>query len=894
MTASDNPGTEHAEQDRLDASESDQAPWRLWGPYVSERAWGTVREDYSADGSAWQYFPFEHAHRRTYRWGEDGLAGVCDQPQRICLALALWNGKDPILKERMYGLTGPQGNHGEDAKEYWWFLDATPTGSYMRWRYHYPQGRFPYEDLLNENQRRSRLDPEYELIDTGIFADDRFWIVEVEWAKADPDDLLWHITVCNAGPEEATIDVLPTMWFRNRWTWIPDVPKPAICLAESGPKRVTMKAEHYTLGTRLLHAEGPAEALFCDNETNGAAIWPGATSPPFPKDGINQHVVNQAPTVNPAQIGTKAALRYHLTVPAGGVAEVRLRFTPPDTAADLGPEFDALLHTRRKEADEFYAARAPVDATDDERAVMRQAFAGMLWSKEYYHYDIQRWLDGDPGQPRPPDSRRQGRNAGWIHLDNNDVISMPDTWEYPWYAAWDLAFHCVALAHVDPAFAKAQLILLCREWYMHPNGQLPAYEWSFDDVNPPVQAWAALRVYEIEVAARAARGEPGPGDVAFLERVFHKLMLNFTWWVNRKDAEGLNVFEGGFLGLDNIGLFDRSKPLPVAGHLEQSDGTAWMAMYCLNLLEMALTLADHDSVYEDVATKFFEHFTYIASAMQTQGLWNEEDGYFYDVLHLGDGSRMPIRAISMVGVVSLFAVTTLDAEMLDRLPHFATRMRWVVVNKADLAQCVAHLSPSMGEAGETALLSVATPDQLRRILSRVLDEAELLAPTGLRSLSRRHRDQPVTLDLGGVLSTLDYEPAESTNYLFGGNSNWRGPVWFPLNYLLIESLDRFHTALGDGFTVEFPTGSGMQLTLAQVADALGRRLVSTFLPGASGTRPVLGDNQVLQTNPRWQGLLPFHEYFNGDTGKGLGAAHQTGWTGLVADLIADRRLGGRH
>lgn len=887
MTSRNSPG---AEQARLAESDSDRAPWRLWGPYLAERAWGTVREDYSADGSAWDSFPFEHAHRRAFRWSEDGMAGVCDQPQRICLALALWNGRDPILKERMYGLTGSQGNHGEDAKEYWWFVDATPTGSYLRWRYHYPQGRFPYEDLLDENRRRTRLDPEYELMDTGVFADDRFWEVEVEWAKAGPDDLLWHIAVRNAGPDEATIDVLPTMWFRNTWSWGDYTRKPSISIAAEGPEGVALLADHHSLGRRRLLGQAPTEALFCDNETNGASLWPGTPSPPYPKDGIGDHVVLGAPTVNPAGQGTKAALRYHLTVPPGGEATVRLRFTPDQdapTAAPLGADFDQVLARRRDEADEFYASLAPLDATEDEQGVMRQAFAGMIWCKQYYHYDVQTWLDGDPGRPPPPESRRRGRNSAWIHLDNNDVISMPDSWEYPWYAAWDLAFHCVALAHVDPAFAKYQLILLCREWYMHPNGQLPAYEWSFDDVNPPVQAWAALRVFEIEAASKGSAG-----DVAFLERIFHKLVLNFTWWVNRKDAEGLNVFEGGFLGLDNIGLFDRSKPLPVAGHLEQSDGTAWMAMYCLNLLEMALTLARYNPVYEDVATKFFEHFTYIASAMQTQGLWNEEDGYFCDVLHLEDGTRLPIRAISMVGLVSLFAVTTLESETLLRLPQFANRMRWFLGHKPVLASCVAHIAEP--KAGETSVLSVVSPEHLRRVLERVLDPAELLSPHGLRSLSRRHRDEPVTLDLGGVVSTLDYEPAESTNYLFGGNSNWRGPVWFPLNYLLIEALDRFHASLGDGFTVEFPTGSGHQATLGEVADDLARRLVNLFVAGADGRRPVLGDDEVLQGNPRWQGLIPFHEYFHGDTGQGLGASHQTGWTGLVADFIADRRLGGRH
>ncbi|MDQ6614990.1 MAG: glucosidase [Actinomycetota bacterium] len=890
------------------------APWRHWGPYLAERAWGTVREDYSAAGSAWNYFPFEHAHRRAFRWSEDGMAGMCDEGQTVCLALALWNGRDPILKERMYGLTGEQGNHGEDVKEYWWYLDATPTASYLRWRYHYPQGRFPYEELVAENRRRSRLDPEYELVETGIFADDRFWAVEVEWAKADPQDLLWRIRVRNAGPEEATIDVLPTIWFRNLWSWGVDLNKPEIRVASTSPDGVTLVAEQHRLGKRVLYAAGPGpdliEPLFCDNESNAAGLWQTKESPAFPKDAIGDHVINGAASVNPAQRGTKAALRYHLTVPAGGEVELRLRFSPappsgplsgPGPASEprgvppaglLGADFERVMAARRAEADDFYHSLAPVNATDDERAVMRQAFAGMIWCKQFFHYDVARWLDGDPGQPTPPESRRHGRNAAWMHLNNHDVISMPDAWEYPWYAAWDLAFQCVALAHLDPEFAKSQLILLGREWYMHPNGQLPAYEWSFDDVNPPVQAWAALRIYRIDVAARAARGEPDAGDLGFLERIFHKLVLNFTWWVNRKDAQGQNVFEGGFLGLDNIGLFDRSKPLPVMGHLEQSDGTAWMAMYCLNLLEIALTLAVHDPVYEDVATKFFEHFTYIASAMRTQGLWNEQDGFFYDVLNFEDGRTLPIRAISMVGVVSLFAVTRLNGDVLHRLPQFASRMRWFLANRPDYASCVAHIADPL--AGDARLLSVVGPEQMRRILSRVLSEAELLSPYGLRSLSCRHRDQPLTIDLPGLMSTLDYEPAESTNYLFGGNSNWRGPIWFPLNYLLIEALGRFHASLGDDFTVEFPTGSGHEMTLAQVADDLARRLVNLFLPGPDGRRPVLGEQQLFQENPLWRGLIPFHEYFHGDNGKGLGASHQTGWTGLVADLIADRRLGGRR
>jgi hypothetical protein len=878
---------------RADRSDKDGEAWRHWGPYLSERSWGTVREDYSADGDAWNYFPFGHAHSRAFRWSEDGMGGVCDDEQVLCLALALWNGRDPILKERMFGLTGSQGNHGEDVKDYWWFMDATPTSSWLRWRYHYPQQAFPYEQLLAENQRRDRHQPEFELLDTGIFADNRYWVVTVDWAKADPEDLLWRIEVTNAGPDEATIDVLPTMWYRNVWSWNTNARRPSISVTDEDDGEVALTADHHLLEPRIVRAGPGAEALFCDNETNSRLLWGSADGPDYPKDGVGEHVITDSATVNPARTGTKAALRYHLTLPPCGRVELRLRLAPPaDTPHDLGAGFAAIMDRRKAEADDFYSSLTPADATEDEAAVMRQAFAGMLWSKQFFHYDVERWLDGDPGQPTPPPSRKQGRNSTWRHLNNRDIISMPDPWEYPWYAAWDLAFHCVALAHLDPTFAKQQLILLCREWYMHPNGQLPAYEWAFGDVNPPVHAWAALKVWEIDRLARGPDTEP---DMEFLERVFHKLLLNFTWWVNRKDAEGLNVFEGGFLGLDNIGLFDRSKPLPVAGHLEQSDGTAWMAMYCLSMAAMAIELASHDMVYEDVASKFFEHFTYIAWAMSTQGLWDDEDGFFYDVVHLADGGRIPLRVRSMVGVVPLFAVAVLEPQVTARLTGFTSRMRWFVANKPDLAACVGHVM--MLGTGDRRLLSVVDPPQLRRMLGRVLDEGELLSAHGLRSLSRQHGAEPVSLDLGGTIATVDYEPAESTNYLFGGNSNWRGPVWFPLNYLVIEALKRYHTYLGDGFTVEFPTGSGHQATLSQVADDLSRRLVSIFLTGPDGRRPVFGDQELLQRDPAWCDLVPFHEYFHAETGKGLGASHQTGWAGLVADLIARRRFkgpDGRH
>ncbi|HEX6392256.1 MAG TPA: hypothetical protein VFZ97_02370 [Acidimicrobiales bacterium] len=888
------------EQERLDQANRGDLPWRIWGPYLSERAWGTVREDYSANGDAWSYLPFEQAPSRAYRWSEDGLGGICDLDQQICLALALWNGEDPVLKERMYGLTSEQGNHGEDVKEYWWYLDATPTSSWLVWRYHYPQAPFPYAGLLHENARRSRLDPEYELIDTGVFDDNRYWVVTATWAKGAPEDLLWHIQVRNMGPDEATIDVLPTIWFRNTWSW--DTPgggttgRPTLTAEDHRTVSVT----HPVLGRWRLTGAGEPELLFCDNDTNLAKLF-GAPGPAYPKDGIADHVLSSAPTVNPHMSGTKAALRYRVTAPPGATMELRLRFwkpgegakpTPTSAEGDLGLAYEKVMADRKSEADLFYARLVPKDATAEEALVLRQASAGMLWSKQYFHFNVKRWLDGDPAQPPPPAGRGLIRNGDWTHLDNRDVISMPDPWEYPWYASWDLAFHCVALAHLDAEFAKRQLILLGREWFMHPNGQLPAYEWNFSDVNPPVHAWAALRVWEIDWQARASRDVDATPDFEFLERILHKLLLNFTWWVNRKDAAGNNLFEGGFLGLDNIGLFDRSRPLPVAGRLEQSDGTAWMAMYCLNLLEISLQLALNDPVYEDVATKFFEHFTIIAHAMEWQGLWDDQDGFFYDLIVLASGQSIPVRARSLVGVVPLFAATVLDQELLDKLPAFSRRLDWFVTNRSQYAHHVSR-SSTPGKPGRI-LLSVVGRDRLVRVLSRCVDPEELLSDHGLRSLSRYHLAHPFTLDLGGSTASVDYEPAESTTTLFGGNSNWRGPVWFPLNYLLTEALDRYHDFFGEGFTVEHPTGSGTKRTLNQVSDDLARRLVSIFLPDASGKRPVFGSNRLMQTDPAWRDQILFHEYFHGDTGAGLGASHQTGWTGLVLDLIADRRLGGRH
>jgi hypothetical protein len=866
-----------AERDRLNEVPRGRSPWRHWGPYLSERAWGTVREDYSAGGDAWEFFPHDHARSRAYRWNEDGLAGVCDDEQFLCLALAFWNGRDPILKERPFGLGGPEGNHGEDVKEYWWYLDSTPTHSWMRWRYMYPQAEFPYERLVAENRGRGRDQPEFELLDTGIFDDGRYWEITVDYAKAAPEDLLVRVTVRNAGPDTATLHVLPTLWFRNTWSWELDAARPLITL-DGG----ALVAQHDELGRRTLVTDGQPEPLFCENETNSHSLFGPAAeqTTAYPKDGIGDHIIAGAPTVNPAHEGTKAAFHHVLTVEPGGSATVRLRLSdaPAPTATPappsaLGADFDAVMASRQQEADAFYADLTPATASADEALILRQALAGMLWSKQFFHFDVRRWLAGDPASPPPPAERLSGRNHEWTHLNNRDVISMPDKWEYPWYASWDLAFHCVALAHVDPEFAKSQLILLCREWYVHPNGQLPAYEWNFGDVNPPVQAWAALRVHEIA----------GDEDSDFLERVLHKLLLNFNWWVNRKDVEGDNLFEGGFLGLDNIGPFDRSK-LPVNGVLEQSDGTAWMAMYCQDLLEMALRLAERDTVYEDLATKFFEHFALIGSALNHKGLWDEPDGFYYDVLRT-DGNSLPLRARSVVGLLPLAAVTTIGPETMTALPDFAARVQWFV-NHLPLGEVVQHVESPQHSGWR--MLAIVDEAKLRRLLAAMLDPDEFLSDHGLRGLSRRHADHPLTIEVGGVTETLDYEPAESRTGLFGGNSNWRGPVWFPINYLLLETLRVYHRFLGDGFTVEFPTGTGDQLTLAEVADDLADRLIGIFRKGPDGRRPVFGEYRLPQQDPAWHDLIPFHEYFHGDTGAGLGASHQTGWTGLVANLIIGR------
>ncbi|CBK40890.1 conserved protein of unknown function [Nitrospira defluvii] len=872
-----------AEQQRLDDDDLRRKHWKRWGPYVSERAWGTVREDYSPYGTAWESVPHDHARSKAYRWNEDGLAGICDRHQFVCLALALWNGRDPILKERMFGLTGNEGNHGEDSKEYYFYLDSTPTHSYMKFLYKYPQAAFPYARLIEENRRRGRNDPEFELLDTGVFADDRYFDVGVEYAKASPEDLLMRIQIVNRGPEPAPITVLPTIWFRNTWSWGLDVRRPRMRKGESTSSVSIVEFDHEYYGPRRLLCEGGPDLLFTENETNTRRLYGDVDGARYVKDGINDYVVQgDKGAVNPDQIGSKASAHYAVTVLPGRPVTIRVRFTNGSAAGALDPQaFDAVFAARLEEADEFYAALAPANVSEDARMVQRQAFAGLLWSKQFYHYDVDRWLKGDPAGPDPPKERLHGRNADWTQLYNADVISMPDKWEYPWYAAWDLAFHCLPIALVDPRFAKDQLVLMLREWYMHPNGQIPAYEWALGDVNPPVHAWAAWRVYKIE------KKRKGVGDRIFLERVFHKLLLNFTWWVNRKDAEGKNIFQGGFLGLDNIGVFDRSKPLPTGGHIEQSDATSWMGMYCLNMLSIALELAREDRAYEDVASKFFEHFVYICRAMNNIGdakieLWNKADGFFYDVLHLPDGKTFPMKVRSMVGLIPLFAVETLDSELIDRLPRFKHRMQWFIENRPDFSL---HIETQSQDGEVRRFLSLVNRHRLPKVLRYMLDEQEFLSPYGVRALSRYHKDHPYVFSMMGTSHSVEYQPAESTNGLFGGNSNWRGPVWFPVNYLLIESLQKFHYYLGDGFTVEYPTGSGHKRNLADVAAELSRRLTHTFLRGPDGRRPVYGGAEKFQQDPHWRDLILFYEYFHGDNGAGIGASHQTGWTGLVAKLI---------
>ncbi len=856
--------------------------WQRWGPYLAERQWGTVREDYSPGGDAWQSFPHDQARSRAYRWGEDGLLGICDEQGRLCFSLALWNEADAILKERLFGLTGPQGNHGEDVKEYYFFLDSTPTHSYMKALYKYPQRAFPYQELIDENCDRNREQREYELLDTGVFADDCYFDITIEYAKAAVDDILIRISATNRGPDAAPLRLLPTLWFRNTWAWGLDDRRPVLREAHGSSGASLVHAMHADLGEYWLACDGAPELLFTENESNAERLWGSPNRTPYVKDGIDDAIVHgEATAINPESTGTKAAAHYALTIAAGATETVTLRLSAARHDAPF-TDSGAIFEQRRSEADAFYAPLIDASASDDARSVQRQAFAGLMWSKQFYYYDVAEWLDGDPAGPKPPRERLHGRNETWRTLNNADIISMPDTWEYPWYAAWDLAFHCVPLALIDAHFAKQQLILLLREWYMHPNGQLPAYEWAFSDVNPPVHAWAAWRVYKIE------RRMTGKGDRDFLERVFQKLLLNFTWWVNRKDSEGNNVFEGGFLGLDNIGVFDRSRPLPLDGHLEQADGTAWMGMYCLNMLAIALELARENRVYEDVATKFFEHFMYIAAALNNLGgdgipLWNEEDGFFYDVLHMPDGSSRPLKVRSLVGLIPLFAVETIDAPTLDTLPEFKARLEWFLEHRPDLASLTSRWhEPGMGDQ---QLFALVRGHRMKQLLSRTLDPEEFLSEHGIRALSRYHLEHPYELAIDGMTHTVRYEPAESSTGLFGGNSNWRGPVWFPMNFLLIESLQQFHEYYGDDFLVESPTGSGEKHTLWEIADDLSRRLTNIFLRDEDGRRAVFGDNETFQRDEHWRDHIPFHEYFDGDTGAGLGASHQTGWTALVAKLL---------
>ncbi|HWC11607.1 MAG TPA: hypothetical protein VG455_10320 [Acidimicrobiales bacterium] len=886
-----------AERERLaearpgkDARGNDRL-WKRWGPYLAERAWGTVREDYGPDGNAWDYFPHDHARSRAYRWNEDGMCGISDNRQLLCLAMAFWNGRDPIVKERMYGLTNGEGTHGEDVKEHYWFLASTPTHSWMRWLYHYPQAAFPYVGILDGNGARDRLQPEFELLDTGVFDANRYWAITVDIAKETPEDLFLRVRVRNAGPDEDVLHVLPTLWFRNTWSWGPELQgqdgpftpyRPSLSISSDGRGIV---ATHRDFGTpKVLEGDGAPALLFCENDSNRPRLGWGPPTTPFPKDGIVDHVRTGAATVNPARTGTKSALHYQLTVPAGGEREIRLRFADEKAdGGDMGDTFDRVLADREREAEQFYAALTPEDAEGDEPQVLRQAFAGMLWSKQYYHYDVRRWLDGDleaePPSLPPPESRKNGRNREWRHVRNSDVISMPDTWEYPWYAAWDLAFHAVVLAHVDPDFAKEQLVLLCREGYQHPDGRLPAYEWAFGDINPPVHAWAAMRVFEID----------GSQDFMFLELVLDKLRRNFRWWSEQRDADGNQLFEGGFLGLDNIGPFDRSNEVPAGKVLEQSDATAWMAMYCTNLLEMCFRLSRRYPVYEDLASEYFERFLEIARAMNS--LWDEEDGFYYDVLRDRDGGApVQLGVRSMVGLVALYAVTFLKPRTLAGMPRFAERFEWLKQSRPELFTLVSQAEEP--RADENRLFSIVDRSRLERILSRVLDPNEFLSDFGVRSLSRAHRDHPFRDDRLPGARTVSYVPGESDTGDFGGNSNWRGPVWFPVNYLLIEALHRFHTVLGSEFKVDYPTGSGQPRTLDDVATDLSRRLVSLFLR-TNGRRPVHGDRALLQDDPAWRDRLTFYEYFHGDTGSGLGASHQTGWTGLVADLINTRGKGGQ-
>ena len=876
------------ERQRLAEDAARTRNWKRWGPYLSERQWGTVREDYSTTGDCWSYFPHDHARSRAYRWGEDGLLGLTDREGRLCFALALWNGRDPVLKERLFGLSDHEGNHGEDVKECYYFLDATPTHSYAKALYKYPQAAFPYDQLVDENRRRGLDQPEFELTDTAAFAADRYWDVFAEYAKAAPDDILIRITLANRGPEPATIQLLPTLWLRNTWSWgrtgegYPGRGR----LSAEGP--LAIRAEHPTLGTFRLAADAAPVTptlLFTENETNATRLFGAPNASPYVKDAFHAAVVEGRPdAVNPARVGTKAAFHYQVNVAPGGAAIVRLRLSGPGVwpREPFGGPFETIFAQRLREADDFYADLVHDFATPDERNAARQCYAGLLWSRQFYCYSVKSWLEGDPAQPPPSPERAGGRNAEWTHLDTRDVISMPDTWEFPWFASWDLAFHMIPFARIDPDFAKHQLVLLLREWYMHPNGQIPAYEFAFGDVNPPVHAWACWRLYKMT-------GKRGARDRLFLARTFQKLLLNFTWWVNRKDPEGHNLFAGGFLGLDNIGVFDRSRPLPAGGHLEQADGTAWMAFYCATMLSMALELAGEDPAYEDLASKFFEHFIAIADAMNRlggTGLWDEGDGFYYDQLH-ADGTSIPLRVRSMVGLLPLIACEVLEEEGITRLAGFRKRMQWFLDNRPDLARTIACMHPKGHDGTTHRLLSIPTRERLTRVLRYMLDEQEFLSPHGIRSVSAVHRDHPYVVAVLGERHEVDYVPGESRTRLFGGNSNWRGPVWFPLNYLLVEALERYDHFYGDTLQVEYPTGSGRMATLGAIAQDLASRLGGLFLRDAAGNRPCHGGDPRYASDPHWRDLVLFHEYFHGDTGQGLGASHQTGWTSLAVKFFEE-------
>lgn len=869
------------EKERLKFSESNNGIYRKWGPYLSDRQWGTVREDYSPNGKAWDFISHDDARSKAFRWGEEGIGGISDDKQVLCFALALWNGKDPIIKERYFGLAGNQGNHGEDVKEYYYYLDNTPTHSYMKMLYKYPQSEFPYKDLLKSNAQRSKNEPEYELFDSGIFDDNKYFDVFIEYAKNSAEDILIKITAHNRGEDSATLNIIPQIWFRNTWTLGKDNRKPEIYLNNEN----VLKTSHPTMEAYYLFFENEPDILFCDNESNYKRLYNAENKSDYTKDGINDFIISgNRETINPNNNGTKTGLNYSYEIAGGSYQTVKLRLCNLDLDEPFD-EFESVIDLRIKEADNFYADLQKEINNEDAKNIQRQAFAGMLWGKQFYYYDVEQWLEGDIGQPKPSEKRKEGRNNDWLHLNNADIISMPDKWEYPWYATWDLAFHCIPIAMIDPEFAKEQLILFTREWYMHPNGQLPAYEWNFSDVNPPVHAWAAWRVYKID---QRLNNKP---DTEFLERVFHKLLLNFTWWVNKKDHDGNNIFQGGFLGLDNIGIFDRSKTPITEGHLDQADGTSWMAMFSLNMLRIALELSKTNPIYQDLATKFFEHFLYIAQSMTNMGskgigLWDDEDKFYYDVLH-SDDDFYHLKIRSMVGLIPLFAVEVLEPELINHAPEFEKRLKWFLKNKPQMSKLVSRWYER--GSGETRLLSLLRGHRMKKLLKRMLDETEFLSDFGVRALSKYHEENPYTLDFNGKKFVVKYNPAESDTYLFGGNSNWRGPVWFPVNFLIIESLQRFHHYYGDEFKVECPTNSGKYLTIKEIADELSNRISKLFLKDSEGRRPIYGNNNKFQDDPNFKDYLLFYEYFHGDNGSGLGASHQTGWTGLIAKILQPKK-----